>query len=172
MPPKVDNLERRVTDLETLPDRITAVESQIVQLRTEMRGEFSAVREEIRSGDEKPAACSACGSMRPPVCSANGSTRTAVTCACCTKRSSAASRLFRKGSRRRGAGAGKIRLKSPGWCVAEPALIASPIAALALQRPLSPCHTAIRPGAPQWHSARRPAAIGGADMGRADRAGP
>ena len=58
MPPKtiesrVDNLERRVTDLETLPDRITAVESQIVQLRTEMRGEFSAVREEIRSGDEE-----------------------------------------------------------------------------------------------------------------------
>ena len=40
-----------MTDLETLPDRITAVESQIVQLRTEMRGEFSAVREEIRSGD-------------------------------------------------------------------------------------------------------------------------
>ena len=58
MPPetiasRVDNLERRVTDLETLPDRITAVESQIVQLRTEMRGEFSAVREEIRSGDEE-----------------------------------------------------------------------------------------------------------------------
>jgi len=56
MPPetierRVDNLEHRVTDLETLPDRITAVESQIVQLRTEMRGEFSAVREEIRSGN-------------------------------------------------------------------------------------------------------------------------
>ena len=38
MPPKtvknrVDQLEGRVTDLETLPDRITAVESQIVQLR-------------------------------------------------------------------------------------------------------------------------------------------
>ena len=47
---RVDNLERRVTDLETLPDRITAVELQIVQLRTEMRGEFSAVREEIRTG--------------------------------------------------------------------------------------------------------------------------
>ena len=56
MPPetiesRADNLERRVTDLETLPDRITAIESQIVQLRTEMRGEFSAVREEIRTGD-------------------------------------------------------------------------------------------------------------------------
>jgi len=48
---RVDNLERRVTDLETLPDRIPAIESQIVQLRTEMRGEFSAVREEIRTGD-------------------------------------------------------------------------------------------------------------------------
>ena len=60
MPPKtiesrVDNLERRVPELEleTLPDRITAVELQIVQLRTEMRGEFSAVREETRSGDEE-----------------------------------------------------------------------------------------------------------------------
>ena len=58
MPPetiesRVDTLERRVTDLETLPNRITAVESQIVQLRTEMRSEFSAVREEIRSGDEE-----------------------------------------------------------------------------------------------------------------------
>ena len=56
MPPetiesRADNLERRVTDLETLPDRIPAIESQIVQLRTEMRGEFSAVREEIRTGD-------------------------------------------------------------------------------------------------------------------------
>ena len=58
MPPetiesRVDRLERRVTDLETLLDRITAIESQIVQLRAEMRGEFSAVREEIRSGDEE-----------------------------------------------------------------------------------------------------------------------
>ena len=58
MPPqtienRVDQLERRVTELERSPERITAVESQIVQLRTEMRGEFSAVREEIRSGDEQ-----------------------------------------------------------------------------------------------------------------------
>ena len=58
MPPetiesRVDRLERRATDLETLPDRIIAIESQIVQLRAEMRGEFSAVREEIRSGDEE-----------------------------------------------------------------------------------------------------------------------
>ena len=44
---RVDHLERRMTELEKLPDRITAVESQIVQLRAEMRGEFSAVRTEI-----------------------------------------------------------------------------------------------------------------------------
>jgi DNA anti-recombination protein RmuC len=50
---RVDRLERRMTDLETLPDRVTAVESQIVQLRAEMRGEFSAVREEIGAGDEE-----------------------------------------------------------------------------------------------------------------------
>ena len=37
-------LERRVEILERLPDRVTGVESQIVQLRDEMRSEFSAVR--------------------------------------------------------------------------------------------------------------------------------
>ena len=56
MPPqtignRVDQLELRVTELEKLPERLTAVESQIVQLRTEMRDEFSAVREEIRAGN-------------------------------------------------------------------------------------------------------------------------
>jgi hypothetical protein len=58
MPPqaienRVDHLERRVTELEKLPERLTAVESQIVQLRTEMRDQFSAVRQEIRAGDEE-----------------------------------------------------------------------------------------------------------------------
>jgi len=58
MPPetiesRVDHLERRVTDLETRPDRITAIESQIVQQRAEMHGEFSAVRAETRTGDEE-----------------------------------------------------------------------------------------------------------------------
>ena len=41
---RMDNLERRVEILERLPDRVTALESQIVQLRDEMRSEFSAVR--------------------------------------------------------------------------------------------------------------------------------
>ena len=53
---RVEILERKVLALETLPARITAVESQLVQLREEMRGEFSATREEmraeIRAGDE------------------------------------------------------------------------------------------------------------------------
>ena len=40
----MDRLERRVEILERLPDRVTAVESQIVLLRDEMRSEFSAVR--------------------------------------------------------------------------------------------------------------------------------
>ena len=44
---RVDKLELRVTELEKGPDRISAVESQIVLLRTEMRSEFSAVRAEI-----------------------------------------------------------------------------------------------------------------------------
>ena len=37
----------RVGALEELPARMAAVESQIVQLRTEMHSEFSAVRQEI-----------------------------------------------------------------------------------------------------------------------------
>jgi hypothetical protein len=39
--------------LEQLPERITALEAQIVQLRKEMRSEFSAIRGEIREGDEE-----------------------------------------------------------------------------------------------------------------------
>ena len=46
-------LERRVEILEQLPDRVTALESQIVQLREEMRTEFSATRAESRAGDEE-----------------------------------------------------------------------------------------------------------------------
>ena len=60
MPPETidsrDRLESRVSELEKLPDRLTAIESQIVQLRSEMRDEFSAVREEIRAGDTVLAA--------------------------------------------------------------------------------------------------------------------
>ena len=72
---KVEALESRVSTLEELPGRLTAVESQIVQLRSEMRDGFSAasrqlsavrqelrhdisqqivaVREELRAGDEE-----------------------------------------------------------------------------------------------------------------------
>jgi len=50
---RVEILERKVEMLETLPDRVTRMELQLVQLRDEMRGEFSAVRGEIRTGDEE-----------------------------------------------------------------------------------------------------------------------
>ena len=46
---RVETLEQQVTELRHLPDRMTAVESQIVQLRTETRDEFSAVRGEMRA---------------------------------------------------------------------------------------------------------------------------
>jgi predicted phage gp36 major capsid-like protein len=49
---RVDMLERRVEILEQLPERVTALEVQIVQLRDEMRAEFSATRAEARAGDE------------------------------------------------------------------------------------------------------------------------
>jgi len=49
---RVDMLERRVELLEQLPERVTALEVQIVQLRDEMRAEFSATRADARAGDE------------------------------------------------------------------------------------------------------------------------
>ena len=46
-------LERRVEILEQLPERVTALETQVVQLRDEMRAEFSATRAEARAGEER-----------------------------------------------------------------------------------------------------------------------
>ena len=39
--------------LEVLPERVAAVEVQLVHLREEMRAEFSATRAEMRAGDEE-----------------------------------------------------------------------------------------------------------------------
>ena len=55
MPPqtlasKVEDLETRVTRLQDLPARIDDLTSQVSQLRTEMRDEFSAVRTEMAAG--------------------------------------------------------------------------------------------------------------------------
>ena len=48
---RVEVLEVKVAALDGFPDRVSAVESQIVQLRDEMRGGFSAVREEMHDLD-------------------------------------------------------------------------------------------------------------------------
>jgi hypothetical protein len=45
---RVEGLEMEAGSLKELPGRVSAVESQIVELRAEMRGEFSAVRSEMR----------------------------------------------------------------------------------------------------------------------------
>src|SRR5687767_13468681 len=45
---RVENLERRVDMLEALPERVSAVELQIQQLRTEIGEQFSAIRQELR----------------------------------------------------------------------------------------------------------------------------
>ena len=50
---RVDSLEERVTRLEELPARIDGLTLQVLQLRDEMHSEFSAVRGEIRAGDEE-----------------------------------------------------------------------------------------------------------------------
>jgi hypothetical protein len=53
---RVEVLEMKVGSLEALPARMSAVESQIVELRTEMRAEFSAVRQEMRALNEETRA--------------------------------------------------------------------------------------------------------------------
>jgi hypothetical protein len=50
---RMDMLERRVEILERLPERVGALELQIVRLRDETRAEFSATRAEARAGDEE-----------------------------------------------------------------------------------------------------------------------
>jgi vacuolar-type H+-ATPase subunit H len=49
---RVEMLEQQMEALSTLPDRVTSLESQILQFRVETRAEFAAVREEMRRGDE------------------------------------------------------------------------------------------------------------------------
>jgi ABC-type transporter Mla subunit MlaD len=48
---RLEKLERRVDILEQLPDRVSALEVQIVHLRDEMRSEFSETRS--RDGDTR-----------------------------------------------------------------------------------------------------------------------
>jgi hypothetical protein len=50
---RVEMLEQQMEALSTLPDRVTSLESQILQFRAETRTEFSAVRDEMRRGDEE-----------------------------------------------------------------------------------------------------------------------
>ena len=46
---RVEALERRVDGLEQLPDRVAALEVQVLQFREEVRVEFSAVRGDRKS---------------------------------------------------------------------------------------------------------------------------
>jgi hypothetical protein len=45
---RVEILEQSVRILAMLPSRVSAVETQILQLRSEVQAEFSAIREEFR----------------------------------------------------------------------------------------------------------------------------
>jgi len=49
---RMEKLEQRGTALEELPGRMDRLESQFVQLRSEMHDGFSAIQEEVRAGDE------------------------------------------------------------------------------------------------------------------------
>ena len=49
---RMDNLDKIVEPLRELPDRMTRVEEQIVQLRTEMRVEFSAIRRDMATKED------------------------------------------------------------------------------------------------------------------------
>ena len=50
---RVEILEQKVGDLQELPTRMVAVESQILQLRDEMRVEFSAIRGQLGDIDRR-----------------------------------------------------------------------------------------------------------------------
>jgi len=50
---RVDRVECRVEILEQLPEQVARLESQFLQFRDEVRGEFSALRAEIEVGDEE-----------------------------------------------------------------------------------------------------------------------
>jgi hypothetical protein len=50
---RVQILEQTVETLQQLPGGMAAVESQILQLQSEMRSDFSAIRTELREGNEE-----------------------------------------------------------------------------------------------------------------------
>src|SRR5262249_40856893 len=54
---RVERLEAQMQELATLPERVAALEAQFLQFRSEVRAEFSATREalrsEMRAGDEE-----------------------------------------------------------------------------------------------------------------------
>ena len=50
---RVDILEQKVEELQKLPARMDAVESQILQLRDEMRDGFSAIRQRLDGHDQR-----------------------------------------------------------------------------------------------------------------------
>jgi hypothetical protein len=50
---RVEILEQKVGDLQLLPDRVAAVESQILQLRGEMRDGFSAILGRFETIDQR-----------------------------------------------------------------------------------------------------------------------
>ena len=60
MSDRIEILEQKVEDLQRLPERVTGLETQILQLRSELGVEFSAIRErfdevlaQLREGDEE-----------------------------------------------------------------------------------------------------------------------
>ena len=50
---RVEILEQKVDALQTLPDRVTSLETQILQLRGETRVEFSAIREQFEQTQQQ-----------------------------------------------------------------------------------------------------------------------
>ena len=50
---RIEILEQKVGDLQLLPARMDALESQILQLRGEMRDGFSAIREQLAHHDHR-----------------------------------------------------------------------------------------------------------------------
>lgn len=53
---RIEVLEEKVDALAELPARVSSLEVQVLQLRTEMRDEFSVVRQEMRTLNEETRA--------------------------------------------------------------------------------------------------------------------
>ena len=98
---RIEILEQKVGNLESLPDRVAAVESQILQLRSELKVEFlrsGSTSITMTSGSTRStggSTKSTGGSTKSKTTSGKATRRRGIRCEFCTKKSSTESRCCR-----------------------------------------------------------------------------